>query len=508
MPANKNTASNSTKRSSANAVSIRQILPDSNPVRGTDIRVSSCCNVAQQCEPGDVFVVAEDGHFDTFEQAELAIAKGAMAVVTESILPIRVPQFIVEDGNVAFSAICHALAGSPSNKMCTVGITGSYGKTTTQMLLAGVLEAAGHNVGAVGSLGNCDGMIATAKSPTTEGAPALSEWLRRMDMNDVSHALIEADSESLMRRHLSGIGLDAAVVTNIRREHLELHGSLDNLRKAKARIFDSLKPGGFAVVNADDAGCKRLLGELTCPTMTYSMNQDAEVTASVIERHPSEQTFLLEAGTDSIAVRTHIIGDQHVQNCLAAACVGLVLGIDLPTIAKGLESLQQLPTRLERIECGQEFSVFVDGSTSTESLAETLSTLRSVTSNRVLCVVNPFTDIPPAQRAAMGRVLERFTDECILTEDVDRPEQSNICVHDVLDGFDRPATCRLMPNRAKAICLALGEAEPGDTVLLVGNPRNAVACEEKDKSRFFDRNIAQYWLRTIGTSKSSPWLTV
>ena len=504
MPASKSTA----HKSSAKAISIRQMLPHSKPVRGDDVSVASCCNIAQQCEPGDVFVVSEDGHFDMFEQAEQAVANGAVAVVSESILPIRVPQFVVEDGNAAFSDICHALAGSPSSNMCTVGITGSYGKTTTQMLLAGVLESAGHNVGAVGSLGNCDGMIAAAQSPNAFGAPELSEWLRRMDSNAVSHALIEASSESLMRRHLSGVGLDAAILTNVRREHLELHGSLDNLRNAKARIFDSLKPGGFAVVNADDAGCKRLLSEMTCPTMTFSMEHDAEVTATIIERHPSEQTFLLEAGNDSMAVRTHIIGDQHVQNCLAAACVGLVLGLDLPTIARGLESLEQLPTRLERVECGQDFSVFVDGSTSTESLAETLSTLRGVTSNRILCVINPLTQLTPAQRGAMGRVLERFTDECILTEDIDNPEKSNVCVHDVLDGFDRPASCRLMPNRTKAICLALGEAQPGDTVLLAGNPRNATACDKQDQSRFFDRNIAQYWLRTVGTSKSSPWLTV
>ncbi|MCA9218546.1 MAG: UDP-N-acetylmuramyl-tripeptide synthetase [Planctomycetales bacterium] len=492
----------------SNGVSIRQVLPESTPVRGTDVRVSSCCNNADQCEPGDVFVVSEDGEFDSFAKAEMAIAKGAIAVVTESILPVRVPQFLVNDGNAAFSSICHALAGNPSNEMCTVGITGSYGKTTTQMLLAGVLESAGHTVGAIGSLGCCDGANAAASDRSTPQAPELSDWLRRMHGNRVSHALIEASSESLMGRRLNGVGLNAAVLTNIRREHIDLHGSLDNLRNTKARIFESLKPGGFAVVNADDAGCKRVLAELSCPTMTYSMKHDAEVTATVLERHPSEQTFLLQAGTDSMAVRTHMIGDQHVQNCLAAACVGLVLGLDLPTIARGIESVEQLPTRLERIECGQGFSVFVDSSTSTESLAETLATLRDVTANRVICVVNPLNGSSSAQRAAMGRVLERFSDECILTEDVIDPEQSNISVHDVLDGFERPAACRLMPNRAKAICLALGEAEPGDTVLLAGNPRNARLCTEQDQARFFDRNVAQYWLQTIGASKSSPWLTV
>lgn len=496
------------QNATTSGLSLGRILTDGKSVRGDDIRVNSCCNFAQQCLPGDVFVACDDGQFDLFEQAELAIAHGAVAVVSETILPIRVPQFIVQDSRVAFGVLCHSLAGSPTDNMCTVGITGSYGKTVTQMLLAGVLEAAGHNVGATGSLGYCDGFDAKIASRTTPPAAELCEWLRRMHGNQVTHAIVEASSESLLQRQLGGIGLNAAILTNVRREHLELHGSLDNLRNAKARIFESLKPGGFAVLNADDAGCKKIIAELNCPTMTFSMKHDAEVTATVIERMPSEQTFLMEAGSESIAVRTNIIGDQHVENCLAAACVGLVLGIDLPTIARGIESVENLPTRLERVECGQNFSVFVDGSTSTESLAQTLSTLREVTANRLICVANPIASLSPAQRASMGRVLERFADECILTEDVENPEQSNICVHDVLDGFDRPAVCRLMPNRAKAICLALGEAQRGDTVLLAGNPRNSNGNDSQDQTRFFDRNVAQYWLRTVGTSKSGPWLTV
>ena len=469
------------------------------------IRVKSCSSDAHQCQSGDVFVAIDNGTIDGHEEAYAAIENGASAVVVERILPVTVPQYVVEDSRSAFGRICHALSGSPTDFLKTIGITGTYGKTVTELLTVSILEHARQAVGIVGSLGCCDGMTTELRSATTPKSAELMNWLARMRANGCSHAVVEASSEALATKQLSGIGLDGVIMTNVRRDHMQIHGSVKNYRAAKQQIFNYLKPGGFAVMNADDPTCQKILATLDCPLMTFGMKHPAEVTATLIERCQSEQTFLINAGSDSMPVRTHMIGDHHIQNCLAATCVGLVLGIDLPTIAKGLEAVTEVPARLERIECGQDFGVFVDGASTPDSLLTGLSTLQEVTKGRLICVTGP-QDIASIERARMGGILEQFADDCVLTENATPSDSTMNDIHDVLDGFDRPAMAHLLPDRVKAICWALGEAQAGDTVLVVGGRRNAHAKSSVDQERFFDGQVVKYWLQNIGADKASPWI--
>src|SRR4029450_10525320 len=157
-------------------------------------------------------------------------------------------------------------------------------------------------------------------------------------------------------------------------------------RRAKRRLFTLLKAGGLAVINADDHRSRSLLPSLDVPCLTYGLHAEADVSAQVIERHRSEQTFLLTAGGDTIPVRTRMIGDHHVSNCLAAAAVGLASDIDLTTVVQGLEAIDRVPGRLERLECGQSFGVFVDGAATPETLALSIRAVRRVTSGRVIVI--------------------------------------------------------------------------------------------------------------------------
>ncbi len=151
-----------------------------------------------------------------------------------------------------------------------------------------------------------------------------------------------------------------------------MHGSLKNYRRAKRRLFEHLKPGGFAILNADDPETRFVLPELESPVITIGMHAQAQLQAQLLERCPSEQTFLLVAGQETVPVRTHSVGDAYIYSCLSAAAVGLVMGLDLTMIVRGLEQLEQIPGRLERIECGQEFSVFVDQAHTPTTLAAAL----------------------------------------------------------------------------------------------------------------------------------------
>ena len=288
------------------------------------------------------------------------------------------------------------------------------------------------------------------------------------------------------------------MITNLRRDHIDFHGSVMNYRRAKERLLKQLSPHGFTVVNADDRGCEQLLSKIDHPTLTIGMRNAAEITATVIERFPSEQTFLLTAGNESVPVRTSMIGDHHVYNCLAAAAVGLVYGVDLATVVRGLESVHQLPGRLERIECGQPFGVYVDCASTPDTLATSLRALKQTARGRVICVFGAKVDRPRDVRPLLGRVVEKGADLGIITSDNPGHEKPLAVVHDILDGYDRPAKAHVMPNRAGAIELALRTARPGDAVLIAGKGNEdyqmiGSACLAHD-----DRQVARNWLYEVG----------
>jgi UDP-N-acetylmuramoyl-L-alanyl-D-glutamate--2,6-diaminopimelate ligase len=294
----------------------------------------------------------------------------------------------------------------------------------------------------------------------------------------------------LARRQTAGIELDAAVLTNVRRDHLDEHGSLLNYRRAKGRIFKQLKPHGFAVLNADDPASRHFLSKLECPVLTVGMKNPAELTARVIERCLGEQTFLLTAGNESVPVCTRMIGDQHVENCLAAAAVGLVFGLDLETVVRGLEKVDRVPGRMERLECGQPFGVFVDGARTPDALAAGLQTLRQVTEGRVICVYGAPGERAVETRPLLGRAAERYAHTTIITNDNPRHEDSLSIAHDILDGYQHPERARLLPDRAKAIAWALDQARPGDAVLIAGKGSEAFQLVGNTRRPFDDREIA------------------
>jgi len=488
-------------------VSLRQVLPQAQ-FFGGDIRVSSCCGYAPQCQPGDLFAALVESEGDGHEQAFEAIERGAAAVLAERFLPVSAPICLVEDTRQAYGSICHALAGNPSQQLKTVGVTGTAGKTVTSLLVAAVLEQAGHGVGLTNSLGAATPENRVARDFTSPTAPEFAHWLSRMTSEGASHAVVEASSRALAERRLAGTEFDVAVVTNIKRDHLAEHGTLWNYRAAKSRILSHLSREGATVLNADDPITASLIDKISGPILTVGQRFEADLTATVLERRASEQTFLLHAGRESTPVRTAIIGDHHVTNCLQAAAAGLLLGIDLPTIVRGLESVTSVPGRLERIEKGQHFGVFCDYAATPDSLARSLKTLGQTTRGRVLCVFGAPGDIEPEMRPLLGRVAERYADYAVITDDFSGHCDPAEIAHDIIDGYDRAALAHMLPSRDEAIRYVLSMAKPGDSVLISSaRDRSTLAAQGVLQA---DQEIAREWLeshqptiRLFGASFSS-----
>jgi UDP-N-acetylmuramoyl-L-alanyl-D-glutamate--2,6-diaminopimelate ligase len=479
-------------------LSLRELLPEAEFLGADDIRLSGCGCDSRRVKPGQLFAVLPGSRHDGRHFIAEAAAQGCAAVLTQPPAPeTHLPLCIVANARHAYGRICQALAGNPSRKLKLVGVTGTNGKTTTSCLIAGILSEAGYRVGLLGTLGYFDGETVAEAPLTTPPADQLATLLARIVQNGCSHAVMEVSSHALDQSRVAGVWFDAACVTNVSRDHLDYHRTIHDYRLSKSKLFAHLAPEGFAVINADDPTAAGYLRHLDGPVLTVAVRSAAEITGTLIEQCSSEQTFLLTAGSDTVPVRTRMIGTHHVYNCLVAAAVGLTYGLDLPTVVRGLEGVEQVPGRLERIQCGQPFGVFVDFAHTPDALTHSLRTLREVTQGRLLCVFGAGGDRDRQKRPLMGAAVESLAEVAIITSDNPRSEDPQKIADDLLRGFRDSAEAEVILDRVAAIHQALGSARPGDCVLIAGKGHENYQIVGDQRIPMDDREIARQWLYEV-----------
>ena len=476
-------------------VRLRTLLPEAEFIGPDDIGASGCAADSRRVEPGDLFVAIVGGRHDGHDFVGEAVEQGCAAVLSQRPLPaLPVPNCVVPDTRNAHSRICQALAGNPSQALKVIGVTGTNGKTTTSCLIASMLTTAGYKTGVLGTLGYLDGAGIEPATLTTPGPQKLATLLGRMVRHGCSHAVMEVSSHALDQSRVAGMRFDVACVTNVTRDHLDYHCTIHDYRLTKSKLFDHLPPEGLAVINADDPTSAGYLRRLDGPVLTVGMRSAAEITATMVEQHPSEQTFLLCAGSETIPVRTRMIGTHHVYNCLEATAVGLVYGIELPVIVRGLEAAEHVPGRLERIECGQPFSVFVDFAHTADALTAALRTLRGVTRGRLICVFGAGGDRDRRKRPLLAQAVEHDADLAVVTSDNPRTEDPQAIVSDVLEGLRHPGDAEAVVDRAEAIRFALRSARPADCVLIAGKGHETHQVIGDEHIPLNDAEIAREWL--------------
>jgi len=450
-------------------VSLDKLFPTDTRTGTGSVLATSCCTDWRQVELGDVFVALPEGDTSDpagagHEHAQRAVAHGAVAVICEQPVPVfDVPTYLVSDSRVALGQLCQALVGYPTHSMPTIGVTGTQGKTTTLALLDSIFAMAGKHCGLLSSLSCYDGMSHSTGVGDSPSCQAWASRLSRMEAAGCTHALVEVSSRSLCQGRLTGIEFDSICVTNVGEAHLDFHNTKENYRNAKRRIFDYLSPTGVTVLNADDPVSLGWLDQVSGPVLTFGLGDQAEITAKIIQQHANEQVFMLSADSESTAVRSSIVGQHHVSNCLAAAAIAMSYGIDLQAISAGIEAVDRLPSRMERVDCGQGFPVYVDAAETPDALRASLRTARQLARGRVICVLGNHSSSLSSDDYAIGSVVRRMADLAIVPRSLPDEEDGS--------EFEKAqaAHIEVVADRSEAIAWAVSMAEPGDVVVIAGS---------------------------------------
>lgn len=471
------------------------------------VEVSGIAYDARRVRPGDLFCAVVGRRFDGHDFASEACARGAAALLVERQLPVAVPQVVVSSVREAMGPLASAFWGHPSHQLEVVGITGTNGKGTVALLVRAVLEEAGTPCGVVGTLGAWLGSRWEPLERTTPEAPDLHALLARMVQAGLRAAAVEVASHALAQERVGGVRFRVAAFTNLTQDHLDYHGTLEAYRDAKARLFQRVDPDGLSVVNRDDPHGAYMASRSRAPVLTYGLASRADVRATRVHVDRDGSTFEAVTPAGRVEVRLRLLGRFNVYNALCALAVAVHRGVPLEQAVRALQSVQQIPGRFERIECGQPFSVVVDYAHTPDGLAHVLATAREITPGRLIVVFGCGGDRDRAKRPQMGRVASRMADYVVVTSDNPRSEDPMSIVQDILAGMrdpPSPAGYAVEPDRRQAIRMALRLAAPGDAVLICGKGHEAAQVFADRAVPFDDREEARRVLRELGWDATGP----
>ncbi len=443
-------------------------------------------------EPGTVFFCVPGFTRDGHDFAAQAVARGASALVVQRPLDdpalAGVPQVLVPDVRTAMAPAAAALAGDPTARLVTVGITGTNGKTTSAYLLRALLEAGGHPTGLLGTVSSVVGGVEEPTQRTTPEAIDLQRAFAGMLGAGDTHCVMEVSSHALELRRADAIHWAVAVWTNLSQDHLDFHPDMESYFRAKRRLFEALE--GTAVINVDDAHGRRLAEELP-DAVTVGLEPGAQLRATDVSFGLTGSDFTL----DGQRLHSNLPGRFNVQNVLGAIAAARALGVEDATIAAALPGAGRVPGRFEPVDEGQEFAVLVDYAHTPDGLENVLRAARQLArAGRVLTVFGAGGDRDRAKRPLMGAVAASLADVAVVTSDNPRSEDPEAIVAEVLEGAGPDATA--LVDRRQAIRHAVGLARPGDVLVIAGKGHEqGQEFAEGRKEPFDDVAVARDALR-------------
>lgn len=453
---------------------------------------------SRRVKPGDIFFAVKGSGKDGHEYIGEVLAKGARAVVCEYIpedLDSGYSDRIntVNDVRSLFGEAVSLFYNDPSSRLEVFGITGTNGKTTTVFLIDQILTSAGKDAGFISTVfTKVRGTEFMRSSMTTPDVSSVYKSLSDMISSGKTSAVVEVSSHALSQRRLWGIGLDSAIFTNITPEHLDYHLTMESYLADKLKIFDLLKPGGVAVVNADDARVHESALKLNAvKVVTFGLDSPADIAAQNIKMTSTSTEFdIAFEGEKTIRITSSLIGRHNVSNMLAASAAAYSRGIAPEVIAKALSEAIPVPGRLELVSPeGGSFSVFVDYAHTPDALNNILECLKPLTKGRLVSVFGCGGDRDRSKRSVMGAIGSKFSSEVILTNDNPRTEDPRSILREIEGGIAKGYSYRVIPDREEAISTAINEASTGDVVLVAGKGHEDYQIIGDRKIHFDDKEV-------------------
>ena len=455
---------------------------------------------------GDLFVAVQGEIHDGLSFVGDAVARGAVAVMAERRVELDVPQLLVKDIRRELGRAAELVYGEPTSALHTVGITGTNGKTTTAYLLKRALEGVAAKPALVGTTGWIAPGSERPSLHTTPEGDDLSRFAKLALDAGATHLVLEVSSHGLALHRVDALDFEVAAFTNLSRDHLDFHKSMERYGEAKARLFTELRPK-CAVIHVDDTFGAALADRVQGPVIRCSRKSGsrAEILATdwSVNRAGIRATVATPAGP--IEIRSPMLGEHNLENLLVALGCVYALGLDLKLVSKAWKRASGSPGRLERITHPEDVAVLVDYAHTPEALRAALRTMRSVTPKRLIAVFGAGGDRDKGKRPEMGRVGVADADLCILTSDNPRSEDPSQILDQVAAGAEqaggtlieatklRDATrgyCRLI-GRREAIAAAIRAARAGDTVLIAGKGHENYQIVGAKRQHFDDREEAR-----------------
>ncbi len=465
---------------------------------------------SRRVRPGDVFVAVSGGHDDGAKYGAAALARGAVAVVSQ--VPLRdcgKANILVKDARQAQAILASAINGWPSRKMEVFGITGTNGKTTTAWLLHEMLREYGQQVGLITTvqISYQDRVIPAVR--TTPDACELQAQLAAMASAGCHSVVMEVSSHALHQHRVAGLRFAGAAFTNLSQDHLDYHGTMADYWEVKKGLFTLLaqeRPGAPAVCFLDAAYGKDMadtLATLPLKRITCGFSEAADIWAQGITLTPDGATFTFSGeapkgrGAFAIPIRSHLAGRYNIANMLCAAALALEAGVPVETIATVLQKVTPQWGRLERVPVKAPFRVFVDYAHTDDALTQVLSAIREMGKGRILVVFGCGGDRDRKKRPLMGAACAKGADVLVVTSDNPRSEIPDEIIAQILEGIPEGTDVHVEPDRRAAIRLALSLARAEDVVLIAGKGHEAFQEVAGRVFPFDDRQVAKEELESL-----------
>lgn len=474
-----------------------------------DVAISGIQYDSRLVVPGDLFAALVGGDADGHRFITAAVARGAAAVLVERVQDLAVPQLVSSDSRAALARCSAAFYDHPGRELFTIGLTGTDGKTTTSFLIDDVLRRSGHITGLIGTVGIRIGLERIDELPhqTTPESNLVQGYLREMVEAGADTAIIEATSHGLAMHRLDEVDVDIAGVTNITREHLEYHGTVENYRRAKAILIERVAArGGVVVLNADDPGALSMLPFARgAEIVRYSVEgRDAGVRAEKVVLSPDGTTFDAVVDGSRHDVALPLIGDFNVANALCAIAVCRASGVPVETIVSALAATSGVQGRMNPVAEGQPFAVIVDYAHTPESLRKVLGLLRGLRNEgRLIVVSGSAGERDSGKRPLQGAACAQLADICIFTNEDPRHEDADRIIAEIVAGAVAEGgiigdSVFAIADRREAIERAMAMARTGDTVLLAGKGHERSIIIGDDHLPWNETAVARDALRALG----------